>query len=267
MTKYKPSRDLPAFAQEIQSLNYGDLSEHILKKRNKVVSPANIKMWFHRHPEIKKELQMMISGEQVAELTVTENLFHNGTFEAIPRVTVWNRLMIRNDIVNRKGFLSGLKRICKGSFQKWEMPNWTPQHPERLTQEDVLLLIDYCKTHDVQGNETSDRKKTIDSSNIRLIARNFLKANNQPYTLISGTKSKGFGKYSKLHFSKEKLERVLNYIKVRDFEIYTVIMFMYKTATRISATLKSLIQNIEALNLDGTEHTFIKVYDKVRRSK
>lgn len=267
MTKFKASRDLPAFAREIQSLDYQELADHILKKRNKEVGTTSIKMWFHRHPTIKAQLQKEISGEQVEELEVTEKLFQNGTFEKIPRIDVWNRKMIRNDIQNRKSFISGFKNICRGRFQKWSMPNWTPQHPERITQEDILKIVDYTKTHDVQGNETTKFEETIENAHIRLCARNFFIANDLPHSQISGAKSKGFGKYAKLHFPREKLEQVLNYIKIRDIEIYTVVLFMFKTATRITATLNALLQDIEIIVMDGTEQTFIKIYDKAVRSK
>lgn len=267
MTKYKPARDIPKFARELGSLDLDDLRTQILKKRNKDVKNSSIKMWLHRHPKIHAEIEKEFKDEHITDLEVTDNIFLNGTFEALTTVDLWNRHMVRNNIVARKGYLSTLKNICKGTFRGWNMPNWTPQHPDRLTQEDVLKIVDYCMTHNKFGEETDDQNQIIEDAHIRIVARNFFLANNKPCNQISGSKSKGFGKYNKMVYSTAKINSVIKDVYSKNQIAGTVSLFMFKTATRISATLKALIEDIEVMTIDGKQHVFIHVYDKARRSK
>lgn len=268
MTKYKSSRDIPAISRELGTLDLDEISEEILKKRNKVVKPSAIKMWFHRHKEIKDELEKEIIGNHIDKLEISENIFVNGTFEKLKTVDKWNRSMIRKKIVMRKSNLSTLKSICKGKFQRFEVPDWTVQHPDRLTQEDVLRIVDYCIVN------------KIDTHTYRLTARSFLRANDKPFSEISGRKHASFGKYKRMSYPKEKVQEVLQYVKKRNEVAYVVDLFMYKTGTRVTATLKAKIEDVFTQRISNKlihpqspeytdrnkEHVFITVYDKAKRS-
>ncbi|MBA7493355.1 hypothetical protein ES702_03913 [subsurface metagenome] len=248
--KYKPSRDLPRFIRELKTFSPSILREYILTKRNKAVTPESISNWLRRNPKIRVELGKEIISSEITNEEVKETIFHNGTFEALPVVARWITDQKRRKLANWKANIGQLKNICRGYSSQFKIPNWTPKHPSRLTQEDVLLLIDYL------------HEQNRESAGVRLVARNFFKSCNKPYSRISGAKGSGFGKQRDLFVPKEILDKIFNYIKKIDYESFVADFFMFKTATRITATLKAKIEDMKMV--EG--YYQLTVYDKARRS-
>ena len=65
-----------------------------------------------------------------------------------------------------------------------------------------------------------------------------------------------YGRYNDLYAPKEKIYKIFDWLKNINREAYLTSKFMYKTATRVSATLRTKVSNV---NLE--EHT-ITIYDK-----
>ncbi len=73
-------------------------------------------------------------------------------------------------------------------------------------------------------------------------------------------KPRNYGKLASLFVERTVLDEMLAWIEQESFECYVADDFMFKTGTRLTATLKALIENIIF-----QQHA-IKVYDKARRS-
>jgi integrase len=237
--KYKPKRDIPRFVRKYKTFSPSELREIILRERNKAVSPESISNWFRRHPDIKQELEKEIVEEEKPKEEVGASIFENGTFEELDTVKTWineqyDRVVSPKRI---KANVSALKRICQGRFRTWGIDLvqegfMSLQHPDRLQLDDFTRL------------ERELRKRGKDTATIRLPARNFFTSKGIVVgSKISGSKSKGYGSFADLRVSKPVLKAMLDHLKQVDFQAYAVDLFMYKTATRITATLNALIEN------------------------
>jgi len=106
-------------------------------------------------------------------------------------------------------------------------------------------------------------ERGMDTASVRIPLRNFLESRGIPVgKKISGAKGEGFGKFADLFVEKSKLFDILTWIEGLNYEAFAVDAFMFKTGTRISATLELLIENIR-IEGDYVEAT---VFDKGRRS-
>lgn len=252
--KYRPSRDIPKFIRELKTFSPTEIAQKVLTDRNKNITPESVTMWLKRHPKIREDLEKEIIGSEVDNVEVVESIFINGTFEELESVSKWIRDMNRRKIVNISGNIATLKRICKGEFPKMgipNMPNWSLKHPDRLTQENVLQIVDYLDAH---GCATAD---------YRLTGRNFLMSCNKPHRDISGAKHISFGKHASLFVEKPVIYEMLEWEREKNFEAFVASLFMYKTATRKTATLNAKIEDMH--QIQGVN--YITVYDKGRRSK
>ncbi len=72
-------------------------------------------------------------------------------------------------------------------------------------------------------------------------------------------RAKGYGKYKKLYVNPKTQEKMLEWIKSQNYEVYVVDRFMQKTGTRITATLEANIEELRGNTLT--------VFDKGRLSK
>lgn len=253
--KYRPSKDLPRFAIEYHTLSPSKLCDIILKERNKQITPDAITHWFKRHPEIHQELRHKIHEEELPYLEVAASIFENGTFEELPSIKNWrlqldNRdltfLFIRNKINN-------LKNLCLGKshgFNFVEEGTWCLKHPDRLSAKDVMEFISLLKA------------KGKDAYSFKRDGKDFLLSKGIAVRIAVG-KPKGYGKYARLFVEKSTLTQMLTWIKQQSFEIYTIDEFMFKTGTRIGATLKALIQDLHEVG----DKAIQIVYDKGRKSK
>lgn len=259
--KYKPSRDLPRFARQHNTLSPTELSKIILMRRNKEVRPQTISMWFLRNPMVLAELKAEILKEELPALEVSETIFKNGTFEELPSVKLWIKEMKSRDIKNYKANVGTLKRACMGRFKGLGIDLvkeglMCMKHPDRYTLKDAQDLDEEIKN------------RGLDTASFRLPLRNFLmsKGINVKFKL-SGAKSRGFGKFADLFVEKPMLLGMLDYLKELNYEVFAATCFMYKTGTRINATLKARVENLRTERDGDILYREITVHDKARRSK
>lgn len=259
--KYKPAHDLPKFAHQHNTLSPTELSKIILMRRNKDVRPQTISMWFLRNPTVYDQLKADILKEELPAVEVLPNIFRNGTFEEVASVKLWIEEMKSRDLVHVKDNVAGLKRACMGRFSRLKVDFVKEglmclKHPDRYTLKDAQELIKLMKD------------KGLETSSVRLPLRNFLmsKGINVKFK-ISGAKSKGFGKFADLYVEKPILLGMLDYIKELNYEVYAATAFMYKTGTRINATLKARVEHLRTERDGDTLYREITVHDKGRRSK
>jgi len=255
--KYKPKRDIPLFARELKTLSPSKIRDHILRKRNKVVTAESITMWFKRHPDIYDELaKELVSNKPSVKEEVPEHIFQNGAFEQLESIRNWIIEMQDRDIVKIPNRVNAIKRVCMGRFPNWGVDLvkeglWCFKHPDRLTLDEARTIVRILKS------------KGFDTASIRLPLRDFLLSKGIVVgKKITGAKSKGYGKFAKLYVPIETLSKMLAWIKTVDFEAYVIDKFMFKTGTRINATLEALIENLREFE----DHAEIRVYDKARRS-
>lgn len=259
MKKYKPSRDLPRFALEHKTTSPTKLAEIVLKERNTEIKPQAVTMWFTRHPQVLTELEAKIVASQIDNKVVDPTIFNNGTFEKLETVKTWIEEMndrdLRKDQIDDN--VRALKRVCLGRFSNFKIDLveeglWCYKHPDRLTLDEGREIVRLMKAKD------------HDTVSIRLPLRNFLDSKGiHVGKKISGAKGKGFGKLARLFVRKAILNEMLQWVKAVNFEAYCIDLFMYKTGTRLTATLEARIENIR----EEGNYREIKVYDKGRKSK
>jgi len=257
--KYKPERDLPEFAREYKTLSPSKLAEIVLNHRNKKVTSESVTMWFKRHPEVYDVLvKELVEGLPSAKEEVNPSIFQNGQFEELESVKNWVNEMKDRDLAKSviQYKLSALKRVCMGVFPKWKIDLakeglWCLKHPDRLTLDECRDLLRILK------------EKGFDTHSIRIPLRDFLMSKDIVVgKKIAGGKARGFRKYADLKVEPPILDQMLNELKGINYEAYLVDETMYKTATRIDATLGILKDDIEKKET----HAEIKVFDKARRS-
>lgn len=256
MAKYHPEKDLPDFARELKTLSPSKLAEVVLNRRNRKVTAESVTMWFKRHPEIYDQLaKEIVEGLPTEKQEVNESIFQNGSFQELPSVKNWilemNARELSKDTVNSK--VITLRQLCQGKAPLLKIDlvsegKWCLKHPDRLVLKDALEIITLLK----------DRK--VDTTYFKHCLKDFLLSKG----IVIGKKivvgrSRSFGKYAKLHVEMSKLVEMLVWIQQQNYEAYVADLFMFKTATRITATLEALIENKVG--------NIITVYDKGRHSK
>jgi integrase len=255
--KYKASRDLPQFATECKTLSPSKLAEIVLNRRNEKVTSESVTMWFKRHPDIYDALRKeLIEGLPTEKEKVDSSIFERRQFEELPSVKAWildmkARELSEHSVALQKG---NLRLICKGYFPKHGIDivaegKWSYKHPDRLTLQDAMEIIAILKDKGIDTYQYKGTLKDFLTSKGVVIGKK-----------ITVGKSKGFGKLAKLYVERPIIDDMLEWIKNIDFEAYVCDDFMFKTGTRLSASLKALIENI-----NFEQHT-IRIYDKARRS-
>jgi hypothetical protein len=255
--KYKPSQDLLEFAREHKTLSPTKLAQLVLNRRNEKITPESVTMWFKRHPAIHQQLaKELVERLPTEKEKVDASIFERKQFEELSSVKAWllemkNRDLTNNTIVRQK---SNLRDVCMGKFPKLHIDlvaegKWSYKHPDRLTLQDAMEIIAILR----------DRK--IDTYLCKRVLKDFLMSKGIVIgKKIAVGKPKGFGKMAWLFVERPILNQMLWWVKEQNFEAYVVDDFMFKTGTRIRATLKSLIESV-----DFQQHT-IKVYEKARHS-
>lgn len=256
--KYKPNRDLPRFVRENKTFSPTKLREVILRERNKAVTPESISNWFRRHPQIEEELRKEVVSEELPKEEVSETIFQNGTFEELASVKNWINEMKDRDLAQTyiSRCVADLKRVCMAMFPLWNVDLvkeglWAFRHPDRLSMDEVREIIRTLKD------------RGFDTASIRISLRGFLTSKGIAVgKKIIGGKPKGYGKYADLFVERYTLDKMLAWIYGLNHEAYVCDKFMFKTASRISATLNSSVRNL----VDFGDHAELKVFDKGRRS-
>ena len=255
--KYRASRDLPKFARENHTLSPTDLARIILEKRNKTVSPEAITMWFKRHPDILMEIKGSIHAEELPQAEVSKTIFNNGTFEELRTVKQWLIQLDARELSREfiKTKINLLKAVCKGQIRGFDLVFeglWCLKHPDRLTLQECMEIISIVRR---KGKDTYQLKRDL---------KDFMQSKGIPVgQRIAVGKPRGYGKFARLFVKKPVLKAMLEWIKKEHFEVYVVDAFMYKTGTRITATLNALLENIG----ETGDQAIITVYDKGRKSK
>lgn len=255
--KYRASRDLPKFAMEYHTLSPTKLCEIILQERNKEVSPEAITMWFKRHAEITQDLRHKIHAEELPDIEISESIFENGTFEELPSIKNWLLQLDARDLNPRfiRTRVNHLKNLCLGKSHGFNFVTegkWCFKHPDRLSLKDVMQFVSLLKA---KGKDTSAFKQH---------AKDFLESKGIGVgKRIAVGKPKGYGTYAELYVGKDALTLMLAWIKQQNFEVYVIDEFMFKTGTRIRATLNAQIQDLHEVE----DKAIQKVFDKGRRSK
>jgi integrase len=263
--KYNPSRDIPLAVRELKDLSPSKIVLWILNKRNEERTSQSVTMWFKDHPSIYDELAKEIrEGAPTEKQAVDDSIFQNDSFQEIPSVKNWIVEMNARELDPKtiEGQLINLKSSCLGKFRSRKADEekidfvaqgkWAMKHPDRISLNDALELITLLK------------EKNIDTHQYKRALKDFLISKGVVVgKKIAVGKSKGYGKYAKLHVEKPKILLMLKELKATNFEAYAADLFMLKTGTRVNATLNALIEDIQGVRDLAT----ITVFDKGRRSK
>jgi integrase len=267
--KYKASRDLPQFVIECKTLSPSKLAEVVLNKRNEKITPESITMWFKRHPSVHDALEKELIEELPDEKEEADaSVFQN--FAETPSVQAWISEMKAREVTARYAAtqVRSLRLVCMGKFPRTggRVTNerrrnyhiefdlkaegkWCPKHPDRLTLQDAIDIIALLKDRGVDTYPYERCLKDFLGSKGIIVGKK----------IVVG-KSKSYGKLASLFVERCVIDEMLAWIKQQSFQCYVADDFMFKTGTRLTATLKALIENVIAY-----EHA-IKVYDKARRS-
>lgn len=257
--RYKASKDLPDLVKKYRTNSPTELADIILSDFNKEVSPQSISNWLRRNPQVAENLENHVKDATLEDVEVDQSLFENGHFKALPSVA--NCLNQMRDRMVSEGsqahVLRAIRQICTGYFPKHGIDLvseglMTYKHPDRITIEDALFVIRQLQARDC-GTHT-----------LRLGARAFFRSRGIVVgARISGAKERGFGKHADLFASMEDLLKILDLVREIDYQAFVVDLFMFKTGTRIKATLDAKLEDIN----EEEGMSYIRIKDKGRHSK
>lgn len=255
--KYRASRDLPKFAREYHTLSPTKLCAIILKERNKQITPDAITHWFKRHPEIHAQLKHEILQEQLPEMEISESIFENNNFKELRSVKNWKIQMDARELTARtmSRRFGCLRNFCLGKAYGVNFVDegkWCLKHPDRIITKDVMEFISLVRDLGKDTYYIKTNMKDFLESKGEIVGKKFAIG-----------KPKGYGKFKELFVKKKPLREMLNWIQPQNFEAYVVDEFMYVNGTRITATLKALIENLHVVEDVAT----IQVFDKGRKIK
>lgn len=255
--KYKPSRDLLEFAREHKTLSPSKLAETVLNRRNEKITPESITMWFKRHIAIYEELRKeLVEGLPREKERIDLSVFERGQFEELPSVKTWILEMRARELsaLYVQHQKANLNIVCRGKFPKYRIDlvnegKWCLKHPDRFTLQDALEIITLLKA------------KGIDTYPYKRAMKDFLMSKGVVIgKKIAVGRSASYGKFAKLYVERPILDNMLEWVKKQNFQAYLCDDFMFKTGTRLTASLNASIENV-----NFEQHT-IRVYDKARRS-
>jgi integrase len=258
--KYKPERDLPDYAREAKTLSPSKLAEIVLNRRNREISAESVTMWFKRHPQVWEQLNKeLVDGLPTEKQAADQTIFQNGNFQEIPSIKSWilemNAREVGQESIQQR--VNTLKSVCMGRFRIHGIDlvadgKWCFKHPDRLSLNDAIELITLLKA------------KGVDTVQYKGAAKDFLISKGVVVgKKIAVGRARGYGKYAQLYVEMSKLKQILGYVRSKSFKSYACDLFMFKTGTRISATLNALIEN----KIPGSSEWQIRVFDKGRKSK
>ena len=228
--KYQPERDLELATQELKTCRPSALSNWVLNKRNKKVTPESVTMFFKRHPDIKQRIDEYLKGiaPTVAD-PVSQAMFENGNFQQIESVKEWILCMrmrrrknkpLKHEYIVKQ--LRELKYICF-KYNK---------HPDRLTVRDAQEIF---IAEEDQGKDTYSRRRTL---------KDFLKSKRaEGWEQIGVGKPRGFGQYKDMKIPLETAERMIAWVKERNFEAGVADDLMFHICVRINAVATATIEN------------------------
>lgn len=225
---------IPQVVRKFRTFSPIEVREKILQDYNRAVTPEAITMFFKRHPEVETELRTEVVSRELENEVVVDIIFNNGAFEELPSVKQWmidKAGQISEDLLKEQ--IRMVKSVCRGIFylgrggrDKYQIPNWTLKNPDRLTVQHAKEFLYHM------------RKAKRGTHCYRLALRSFFQSKGiiVQRNDISG-EVENLGKYNNVYVEKEILEKIFDYVKQIDHEAYLIDKFMYKTATRIRASL------------------------------
>jgi len=254
---YKPSLDLPQFARDSKTLSPSKLAQMVLNRRNEKITPESITMWFKRHGDIHEQLKKDIAESLPTQREEMDlSIFERGNYCQLPSIKGWISEMKARELSDRtiREQVGIVRTVCMGRFRKHGIDlvleqKWAFKHPDRLTLDDATELILMLRE---RGIDTCCYKRAIKDF---LISKGIIVGKK-----ITVGKSRSYGKLARLYVERPILNQMLSWIARNDFEAYVADDFMFKTGTRLSATLNALIEDV------SYESRTIFVYDKGRRS-
>jgi hypothetical protein len=255
--KFDLNKVLPKLIEEERTFSPKALRDAILRKFNKAYKPHSISMWLARHPEIVQDLKERVISEELPKEVIAQSIFNNGAFEELKSVKEWLIQLDARELSAEyiQGKINLLKNVCKGTMFGYDLVeegSWCLKHPDRLTLQEAMEIISIIKR---KGKDTYYLKRDL---------KDFMQSKGVAVgKKVAVGKPKGYGKYAKLFVVKDALNEMLHWIRDIDFEAYVVDAFMFKTGTRISATLNAMIEDFAVVG----DQAIITVYDKGRRSK
>ena len=232
--KYKPSRDLPNFARELQTLSPSKLAYHILSKRNKEITPQAVINWFRRHPKIYAQLSNeIIEGLPTEKEAVSKAIFERKAFEELPSVKDWIMFMRTRRIKGKPLHPEYVKQQI-GLLKRGLETHSVLKHPDRLTFRDAQEIFMELEE---KGKDTYPYRRAF---------KDFLKSKGaEKWQLIGVGKPRGFGKYKDLFVERPIIHEMLDWIKTQDFEVYVADNLMFHNGIRISAVLGAEIEDFK----------------------
>lgn len=245
--KYKPNRDLAEFAREAKTLSPSKLAEIVLNRRNEIVTPESVTMWFKRHPDVCQQLKKeLVEGLPNEKEAVDQSIFQNGTFQTVQIVKDWILYMntrrhkgknLKPEYIKIR--VQHLRFLCQAYVK----------HPARLTFRDAQeIFLDL-------------EQKGKDSYMARTVLKDFLKSKGaSEWEKIGVGKPRGFGKFADLFVEKPILLKMLEWIKTRDLKVYVADELMFHNGLRISAVQTAQIEKFKR----GEKWDFITVLEKFR---
>ena len=248
---------MPEFSLEYKTVSPSKLADAVLSRRNVKITPESVTMWFKRHKDIYEDLKKeLVDGLPTEKQEADRSIFQNGVFQEIPSVKNWVLEMKARDLTTAfvNYHVGTLKQICRGTFPNHGIDlvqegKWSLKHPDRLSLQDAMEIIAML------------RDKGVDTCGYKRCLKDFLTSKG----IVIGKKivvgkSRSYGKLAKLFVPKNVLDKMLEWVRSQSFRLYVADSFMFKTGTRLTATLKALIENLRP------ESRTIYVYDKARRS-
>jgi len=237
--RYKPGIHIPLAVLETRTLSPTRIRQWVLNRFNKAVTPESITMWFKRHVETKESLRKRLLEIELPEEEIHQSIFENRAFEEIETVKDWigdmRRRKLRRDSI--ESWVGTLKRVCRGVFPNKKIDlkehGWSLKHPDRLNLQDCIYFIDLILEH-YPGQDLSKHSRVM---------RSFLQSKGIIADRIPAPESLGAGKMSDLFVERDVLEKMLQGIGEQNHEAYVVDLFMFKTASRITATLNALLES------------------------
>jgi hypothetical protein len=73
--KYKPKRDIPAFARKYKTVKPSKLASIISIERKTKISSIRVRSWLSRNPNIRKELSKYVDGKLAYEAYLNQRVF------------------------------------------------------------------------------------------------------------------------------------------------------------------------------------------------
>jgi len=275
MTKHKLhlAEALPKMVRKHRTFSPSQLRSYILAEYNKDVTAEAITMYFKRHPAEVAQLKQEVTTEEVQHIEVTDNLFHNGTFQELPSIKKWN--IEKATLVSReyqKGNVQAIKRICRGVYflkdphtkkmTEAHLPNWQPKTPERLTLEQAQEYV--ATLHNAHTG----------TKGYRIAIRDFFLS--RDHITLKTTEMSGMmppiGKWKHVYVPREILDKIFAYVKERSYMAYVADFTMFKTGARSTACLTEFLHrklrqeegvNVIAVTDKGFHRTGRQTFDKL----